>query len=77
MPFSAQRCSPRECVQPSNPRFEAGTDSLSFGIGITAADVAVGANGSNATLSIFDLELATFSGVSQANLQGVVDSTLG
>lgn len=54
--------------------FEVGTDIISFGIGITTADVVVGADGNNATLSIFDLELATFSGVSQANLQSTVDS---
>ena len=53
--------------------FEAGTDTIGFGIGIESDNVSVGINGGNATLSIFGFDIATFSSVSQSDLQTAVD----
>ena len=54
--------------------FEVGEDLISFGIGINADDVSVGAADGDSILSIFGIGLATFSGVLATDLQTVVDN---
>ena len=52
--------------------FEVGDDILSFGIGITDADVTTSDSGGSSTLAIFDQDIASFIGVSQADLDDAV-----